>query len=222
MGRMDPPNARLHRPRKRALGIAKQLRLQQRLRNRRAIHHHERLLSARTDLVNLLRHQILARTTLARHQHRRIAHRNHPRQLISALHQLRVPNHPPQIISLRLQARQQHLSRPSSTHVPGRNSVDIDQLHQPLRYRRRRSISRLHLPRPGVQRHHLGIRKPPLDHSVKLIRVQIRQHRIQQQHSISILMLMEHLERPGTAAGFNDIPAWMPKLAMNALPEPAV
>jgi hypothetical protein len=35
-------------------------------------------------------------------------------------------------------------------------------------------------------------------------------------------MLMQHLERPRTAARLKHIPAWMPQLAMNPLAEPDI
>ena len=54
---------------------------------------------------------------------------------------------------------------------------------------------------------------------MKLIRIQVRQHRVQQQHSILIIVLMQHLERSRTAARFNHIPARMPQLVMQALAE---
>ncbi len=75
------------RARKRALLVAEQLRLDQRLRNRRAVHRDERPVATRRIVVDRLREQFLAGAGLARDQHRNVladhlAHlRDHGRDL---------------------------------------------------------------------------------------------------------------------------------------------
>ena len=59
-----------------ALLVAEQLALQQRLRQRRAVHLDQRLLCARRQAVDRLRHHLLAGAALARDQHRGAAGRH--------------------------------------------------------------------------------------------------------------------------------------------------
>ena len=63
---LEPPDAPLVRAGERAFFVAEQFAFQQRRRQRRAMHRHERLLRARTQLVHRLGDQFLARAAFAR------------------------------------------------------------------------------------------------------------------------------------------------------------
>ena len=73
---LEAPDAPLVRARERALLVPKQLALQQRRRERRAMHRHQRKPRARAALVNALRDQFLAGAAFARDQNRRPRRRN--------------------------------------------------------------------------------------------------------------------------------------------------
>ncbi len=71
-----PPLARARRPRERALLVAEQLRLDERLGDRAAVHRHERPLRARAVVVDRPREPLLARPALALDEHRRLGRRD--------------------------------------------------------------------------------------------------------------------------------------------------
>ena len=70
MRRFDPSRPRLHRSSERSSGMPEQLRLEQRLRNRRAVQDRKRLVRPQAKPMDRLRDHFLARTGLAFDQHR--------------------------------------------------------------------------------------------------------------------------------------------------------
>ena len=73
--------------------VAEQLRLEQRLGQRRARHGHERPVGARALGVDGAREQLLAGAALAEHQDRRVAPRGRARQLEDLLHRRALADH---------------------------------------------------------------------------------------------------------------------------------
>src|SRR5579883_2515930 len=71
VGGLNPSDTTLHGARKRASGVAKQLRFEQRFGNRRAIECHKRTKVAWTKSVKSARHQFLARACWTLHQNGR-------------------------------------------------------------------------------------------------------------------------------------------------------
>ncbi|MNV23185.1 hypothetical protein D3C71_1141900 [compost metagenome] len=77
LGRLEAPWPVGHRARERAAHMAKQLALGQRLRQRRAVHVHQRAGSARGLAVQQAREQLLAHTGLTQQQHGQVRARHH-------------------------------------------------------------------------------------------------------------------------------------------------
>jgi hypothetical protein len=75
VGHLEAPLAQSDRAGKRSALVAEELRLQHRLRQRRAVQADIRLLLARRVLMNGAREQLLARARLAAQQHRQVAAR---------------------------------------------------------------------------------------------------------------------------------------------------
>ena len=69
--------------------MSEQLGFEQRFRNRRAIDRHERLVGARTRVVNAARKELLARSRLADEQHRRASRGGHARGELDGVAQQR-------------------------------------------------------------------------------------------------------------------------------------
>ena len=84
--------------------VAEQLRLQQRLRQRRAVDGDEGSLAARAVLVQGARGQLLARARLAAHEHRGVGRRDARDELVDALDGRALADHP--VLDRRLGAQQ--------------------------------------------------------------------------------------------------------------------
>ena len=146
--RFNPPGARLHRPGKRSARMAEQLRLQQRLRDRRAVQHRKRPRRSQAQAVQRPRHHLLAGARLALDQHRsrsRSHHANQPRQLLhhaAGPYQLR--QHPRRTLaqSRRHSAARQSLPTLSRRRCNSPRSSRIRIAQQPVRYRRSRPSRR--------------------------------------------------------------------------------
>ncbi len=86
VGQLEVAGPPRHRAGEGPLLVAEQLALEQRLRDRRAVHRHERPLGPLRELVDGARDQLLARAGLAQDQHRRRARRGHLDQPVDLLH----------------------------------------------------------------------------------------------------------------------------------------
>ena len=134
LGLLEPADAALVRPSERPLFMAEQFALQQRWRQRRAMHRHHRLGRARTKLMNRLGQQLLAGTALALDQHRGPGRRDLPHDIHHPLHRLRFANdifQPEFFVELLLERLVFALER-AQLQRPGNARLEFVNLHSAL------------------------------------------------------------------------------------------
>ena len=221
MGSMDAPNARLDRSGERTLGIAEEFRFEQGLGNRRAIHHHKRLVSAAADQMDFLRDQVLAGSALAGDQDGCVAGRHHAGQSIGAQHGIGCSDHAAEFDLAFRQDPGIFGNRRRKRASPQRTSL-IDNICELSGYRCRRCAPDQKLAGMGIQHHDLGMRKAVSDDPMKFARFKVRQRRIQKEHSVLGSVLVQQLQGFGSAARLEHVPSRKAQLSLEFLAEPGI